>query len=73
LQAIGGSAYAAGDFGAPMVGAVHDGYVAVTTNTGVSLTYVDTSWRLTAPGKVNTPLPTGAGTDGSAWCVGEVG
>jgi hypothetical protein len=58
LQAIGGSAYTAGDFGAPMVGAVHDGYVAVTTDAGVPLTYVDTSWGLTAPGKVNTPLLT---------------
>ncbi|HJP74336.1 MAG TPA: tannase/feruloyl esterase family alpha/beta hydrolase [Pseudonocardiaceae bacterium] len=58
LEAIGGSAYTAGDFGSPMVGAVHDGYVAVTTDAGVPLTYVDTSWGLTAPGKVNKPLLT---------------
>ncbi|HEX4224322.1 MAG TPA: tannase/feruloyl esterase family alpha/beta hydrolase [Pseudonocardiaceae bacterium] len=56
LQAIGGSAYTAGDFGSPMVGAVRDGYVSVTTDAGVPLTYVDSSWGLTAQGKVNKGL-----------------
>jgi hypothetical protein len=41
LQALGGSAYAAGEFGAPLVQAVKDGYSAVTTDAGV-LTGLDT-------------------------------
>jgi hypothetical protein len=32
---VGGSAYAAGDFGAPFVQAVKDGYAAVSTDAGV--------------------------------------
>ncbi|KJK45095.1 tannase [Lentzea aerocolonigenes] len=45
LQGIGGSAYAAGDTGAPFVQAVKDGYAAVTTDAGV-LTGLDTSWAV---------------------------
>ncbi|WP_329064555.1 tannase/feruloyl esterase family alpha/beta hydrolase [Amycolatopsis sp. NBC_01480] len=61
LQAVGGSAYAAGDFGAPLVQAVKDGYSAVTTDAGV-LSELDTSWALTAPGQVNRPLLTNFAT-----------
>ncbi|GAA0636301.1 tannase/feruloyl esterase family alpha/beta hydrolase [Kutzneria viridogrisea] len=57
LQGVGGSAYAAGDFGAPLVRAVKDGYTGVTTDAGV-LTGLDTSWALTADGKINRPLLT---------------
>jgi hypothetical protein len=45
LQGVGGSAYAAGDTGAPFVQAVKDGYTAVTTDAGV-LTGLDTSWAV---------------------------
>ncbi|NGY60447.1 tannase/feruloyl esterase family alpha/beta hydrolase [Lentzea sp. NEAU-D13] len=45
LQGVGGSAYAAGDTGAPLVQAVKDGYTAVTTDAGV-LTGLDTSWAV---------------------------
>jgi hypothetical protein len=62
LQALGGSAYAAGEFGAPLVQAVKDGYSAVTTDAGVSANALDTSWALTAPGKVNQPLLTNFAT-----------
>lgn len=58
LQALGGSAYAAGEFGAPFVQAVKDGYTAVTTDAGVSLNGLDTSWALTAPGHVDQTLLT---------------
>ncbi|WP_406636551.1 tannase/feruloyl esterase family alpha/beta hydrolase [Amycolatopsis sp. WGS_07] len=61
LQAVGGSAYAAGDFGAPLAQAAKDGYAGVTTDAGV-LTGLDTSWALTAPGKVNQPLLTNFAT-----------
>jgi hypothetical protein len=61
LQALGGSAYAAGEFGAPLVQAVKDGYSAVTTDAGV-LTGLDTSWALTAPGEVDRPLLTNFAT-----------
>src|SRR5687767_1796988 len=44
LQAVGGSAYAAGDFGAPLVQAVKDGYAGVTTDAGVSSDPLDTGW-----------------------------
>ncbi|WP_181774882.1 tannase/feruloyl esterase family alpha/beta hydrolase [Amycolatopsis pittospori] len=56
LQAVGGSAYTAGDFGAPLVQAVKDGYSGVTTDAGVPLTFLDTSWALTAKGELNKPL-----------------
>jgi hypothetical protein len=58
LQAAGGSAYTAGDFGAPLVQAAKDGYAGVTTDSGVPLTFLDTSWALTADGKINKPLLT---------------
>jgi hypothetical protein len=56
LQAVGGSAYTAGDFGPSLVQAVKGGYTAVTTDAGVPLTYVDTSWGLNADGQVNQGL-----------------
>ncbi|MFJ6673868.1 tannase/feruloyl esterase family alpha/beta hydrolase [Actinosynnema sp. NPDC091369] len=57
LQAVGGSAYTAGDFGAPLVQAVKDGYVGVTTDAGVPLTFLDTGWALTADGRIDrTPV-----------------
>jgi hypothetical protein len=57
LEAVGGGAYAAGNFGAPLVQAVKDGYVSVTTDAGV-LSALDTSWALTADGKLNQTLVT---------------
>lgn len=62
LQAVGGSAYTAGDFGAPLVQAVKDGYAGVTTDSGVPLTFLDTSWGLTSKGKINQPLLTNFST-----------
>ncbi|MEJ2853099.1 MULTISPECIES: tannase/feruloyl esterase family alpha/beta hydrolase [unclassified Saccharothrix] len=56
LQAVGGSAYTAGDFGAPLVQAVKDGYVGVTTDAGVPLTFLDTSWALNADSTINQTL-----------------
>ncbi|WP_027927883.1 tannase/feruloyl esterase family alpha/beta hydrolase [Amycolatopsis benzoatilytica] len=58
LQAAGGSAYNAGDFTAPLVQAVKDGYAGVTTDAGLPLTFIDTSWGLRADGTVNQPLLT---------------
>jgi feruloyl esterase len=55
LQTIGGQAFAAGDYGASLAGAVKNGYAAATTDAGVG-TYIDTSWALTSEGKVNTTL-----------------
>ncbi len=57
LQALGGSAYAAGNFDG-LAQAVKDGYTGVTTDAGVSLDGLDTSWALTAPGKVDRTLLT---------------
>ncbi|WP_250637376.1 tannase/feruloyl esterase family alpha/beta hydrolase [Lentzea guizhouensis] len=45
LQGVGGSAYAAGDFGAPLVQAVKDGYAAVSTDAGV-LDGLNTGWAV---------------------------
>ncbi|MCO1594553.1 tannase/feruloyl esterase family alpha/beta hydrolase [Micromonospora sp. RHAY321] len=57
FQATGGSAYLAGDFGAPLVTAVKNGYVAAATDAGVGQNPVDVSgWALTPAGTVNTPL-----------------
>ncbi|MCI2424178.1 tannase/feruloyl esterase family alpha/beta hydrolase [Saccharopolyspora sp. K220] len=57
FQAVGGSGYAAGDFGAPLVAAVKNGYAAASTDAGVTLSFLDTSaWALTADGQVNLPL-----------------
>ncbi|MEU2281514.1 DUF6351 family protein [Streptomyces sp. NPDC013178] len=55
LQTIGGSAYAAGDYGKGLANAVKNGYAAATTDAGVS-TYVDTSWALNSDGQVNAEL-----------------
>ncbi|MEV4313986.1 tannase/feruloyl esterase family alpha/beta hydrolase [Actinocrispum sp. NPDC049592] len=62
LQATGGSAYTAAGFGAPMVQAVKDGYAAVSTDAGVPLTGLDTTWGLTADGRTNQPLLTNFAT-----------
>jgi hypothetical protein len=59
FQAVGGSAYAAGDFiGNGLVQAVKDGYAAGTTDAGLSGNPLDTSWGLTADGHVNQGLLT---------------
>ncbi|MFD5322653.1 DUF6351 family protein [Streptomyces sp. NPDC127092] len=55
LQTIGGSAYAAGDYGKGLAGAVRNGYAAATTDAGVG-TYLDTSWALSGDGRVNEAL-----------------
>ncbi|MFI6063347.1 DUF6351 family protein [Streptomyces sp. NPDC051286] len=55
LQTIGGSAFAAGDYGTGLADAVKNGYAAATTDAGVK-SYLDTSWALDAKGRVNTPL-----------------
>ncbi|MFE6104360.1 tannase/feruloyl esterase family alpha/beta hydrolase [Streptomyces laurentii] len=55
LQTIGGSAFAAGDYGTGLAGAVKDGYAAATTDAGVK-TYLDTSWALDGKGQVDRPL-----------------
>ncbi|MEZ0077200.1 tannase/feruloyl esterase family alpha/beta hydrolase [Planotetraspora sp. GP83] len=57
FQATGGSAYLAGDFGAPLVAAVKNGYVAAATDAGIGQNPIDVSgWALTSAGQVNTPL-----------------
>ncbi|BAU88379.1 tannase [Streptomyces laurentii] len=55
LQTIGGSAFAAGDYGTGLAGAVKDGYAAATTDAGVK-TYLDTNWALDGEGRVDLPL-----------------
>ncbi|RVX45827.1 feruloyl esterase [Nonomuraea polychroma] len=55
FQALGGSAFAAGDYGAGLAGAIKSGYAAATTDAGVG-TYLDTSWALNSDGEVNTAL-----------------
>jgi len=62
LQAVGGSAYAAGNFGEPLLQAVRDGYSGVTTDAGVSSDALDTSWAVTADGKVDKTLLTNFAT-----------
>ncbi|MFE0020647.1 tannase/feruloyl esterase family alpha/beta hydrolase [Amycolatopsis sp. NPDC059021] len=62
LQAVGGSAYAAGNFGAPLVQAVKDGYAGVTTDAGVSADPLDTGWALNSDGTINQPLLTNFAT-----------
>jgi hypothetical protein len=57
FQAVGGSAYQAGDFGAPLVQGVKDGYATASTDAGVR-SGLDASWALTADGTVNQPLLT---------------
>ncbi|MBB6551749.1 tannase/feruloyl esterase family alpha/beta hydrolase [Nonomuraea rubra] len=55
FQAAGGSAFAAGDYGAALAGAIKTGYAAATTDAGLS-TYIDTTWALTSDGQVNKDL-----------------
>ncbi|RVU27661.1 tannase/feruloyl esterase family alpha/beta hydrolase [Streptomyces antnestii] len=55
FQAIGGSAYAAGDGGVGLGTAVKNGYAVTTTDAGVG-DVVDTSWALSSEGQVNTAL-----------------
>jgi hypothetical protein len=57
FQAVGGAAYQAGDFGAPLVQGVKDGYATASTDAGVK-TGLDASWALTPDGTVNQPLLT---------------
>lgn len=55
FQAVGGSAFAAGDYGAGLADAIKNGYAAATTDAGVG-TYLDASWGLNSTGAVNTAL-----------------
>ncbi|MBB5773990.1 tannase/feruloyl esterase family alpha/beta hydrolase [Nonomuraea jabiensis] len=55
FQALGGSAFAAGDYGAGLAGAIKSGYAAATTDAGVG-TYLDTAWGLNSAGEVNREL-----------------
>ncbi|MFJ7497301.1 tannase/feruloyl esterase family alpha/beta hydrolase [Streptomyces sp. NPDC097727] len=55
LQTLGGSAFAAGDYGTGLATAVKNGYAAATTDAGVK-SYLDTSWALDGAGKVNKTL-----------------
>ncbi|KUF18694.1 tannase/feruloyl esterase family alpha/beta hydrolase [Streptomyces silvensis] len=55
FQALGGSAYAAGDNGVGLAGAVKNGYAATTTDAGLG-DVLDTGWALDRAGRVNTPL-----------------
>ncbi len=57
---MGGSAYAAGDFGPGLVQAVKDGCAAVSTDAGV-LSGLDTSWAL-KNGRLDRPLLTNFAT-----------
>ncbi|WP_394427893.1 tannase/feruloyl esterase family alpha/beta hydrolase [Streptomyces sp. SGAir0957] len=52
FQAIGGSAFSAGDNGVGLGNAVKDGYAVTTTDAGVG-DVLDTSWVLDSTGKVN--------------------
>jgi hypothetical protein len=57
LQALGGSAYQAGDLnGSGLAAGVKDGYVTTTTDAGVSQNVIDASWGLKPDGTVNTGL-----------------
>ncbi|MER6981316.1 tannase/feruloyl esterase family alpha/beta hydrolase [Streptomyces carpinensis] len=55
FQAIGGSAYSAGDNGVGLGTAVKNGYAATTTDAGVG-DVLDTSWVLSSKGQVDTAL-----------------
>ncbi|WP_406468086.1 tannase/feruloyl esterase family alpha/beta hydrolase [Streptomyces sp. NBC_01594] len=55
LQALGGSAYGAGDNGVGLGTAVKNGYAATTTDAGVG-DVLDISWALNSEGQVNTAL-----------------
>jgi pimeloyl-ACP methyl ester carboxylesterase len=58
LQALGGSAYLAGDLGAPAVAAVKAGYVGAVTDAGIGQSIEPSAWALTPEGAVNAPLLT---------------
>ncbi|WP_225847521.1 tannase/feruloyl esterase family alpha/beta hydrolase [Streptomyces sp. HPF1205] len=53
FQALGGSAYSAGDNGVGMANAVKNGYAVTTTDAGVG-DVLDVGWALDGQGKVNT-------------------
>lgn len=55
FQAVGGSAFSAGDNGVGLATAVKGGYAATTTDAGVG-DVLDTSWVLNSKGKVNSAL-----------------
>lgn len=55
FQALGGSAYAAGDDGVGLGTAVRTGYAAATTDAGVG-DVLDTGWALNSEGQVDTAL-----------------
>ncbi|MFF0410680.1 tannase/feruloyl esterase family alpha/beta hydrolase [Kitasatospora sp. NPDC004745] len=55
FQALGGSAYAAGDNGVGLGTAVKNGYAATTTDAGLG-DAVDVGWGLDGAGRVNTAL-----------------
>ncbi|MCL2732096.1 MAG: tannase/feruloyl esterase family alpha/beta hydrolase [Actinomycetia bacterium] len=55
FQALGGSAFQAGDNGVGLGTAVKGGYAATTTDAGVG-DAIDTSWALDGAGKVNSAL-----------------
>ncbi|WP_225823964.1 tannase/feruloyl esterase family alpha/beta hydrolase [Streptomyces naphthomycinicus] len=55
FQALGGSAYAAGDNGVGMATAVKNGYAAATTDAGVG-DVLDTGWALNGAGRADTAL-----------------
>ncbi|WP_194915938.1 tannase/feruloyl esterase family alpha/beta hydrolase [Catenulispora rubra] len=53
FQGVGGAAYAAGQIG-NVATAVKQGYAAATTDAGVDTSGLNSSWALTANGKINT-------------------
>ncbi|MFJ5921160.1 tannase/feruloyl esterase family alpha/beta hydrolase [Kitasatospora sp. NPDC092948] len=55
FQAVGGSAYAAGNIGS-VAAAVKQGYAAGTTDAGVDTSGLDSSWALNGQGRVDTAL-----------------
>ncbi|MFF4836410.1 tannase/feruloyl esterase family alpha/beta hydrolase [Streptomyces sp. NPDC001315] len=55
FQALGGSAYGAGDNGVGLGTAVKNGYAATTTDAGIG-DVLDTSWVLNSKGQVNSAL-----------------
>lgn len=55
FQAIGGSAYSAGDNGVGLATAVKNGYAATTTDAGIG-DVLDTGWVLKSKGRVNAAL-----------------